>query len=186
MGIASRLLRLCQADLNGLLDQMEDPELLLRQYLREMEAALAGTRAQLERRSARRGRIARELAVERDRIRSMEDDIALAVSRKREDIARQRIRAVLSRRHRAEALDVRLKELSDEVRAGEDAYARQVAAYAKICRRSTVFWAARKQNDAGAAADQGMPPGPDNRPGDAAIELELIRHKEALEAGRTP
>ncbi len=186
MGIAARLLRLCRADLNGLLDRMEDRGLLLRQYLREMEAALADTRAQLERRSARKGQIARELAVQRHRVRTMEDDIVLALARKREDIARQLVRAILSRRHRAEALNARLKELSDEILAGEDAYARQAAAYVKIRRRSMDFRAARKQTDAGAAADRGMPPGPDNRPGDAAVELELIRHKEAFEAGRTP
>ena len=186
MGIVARMLRLCKADLHGLLDQMEDRELLLKQYLREMETALACTKTQLARRSARKTRMARELADQRDKVRALEDDIALAVARGREDIARQLIRAVQPRRHRAESLDARLKQLCRQVRAGEDDHARQVAAYEKICRRVKAG-ASRNQTDANAGVDRGMPHGPENRLGDAEIELELIRHKEALdEAGRAP
>ena len=183
MGIVARLLRLCQADLHGLLDQIEDRELLLNHYLREMAAALVRTKTQLEGRDACRARMMRELAAHRDKVRALEDDIALAVARGREDIARKLIRAVLPRRQSLEALHARLEQLRDEARAGQDAYARQVTAYEQISRRAKVI-ANRQQTDGDVPADRERPNGPENQAGDAEIELELIRHKEALEAGR--
>ncbi len=183
MGIVARLLRLCRADLHGLLDQIEDRELLLNQYLREMAAALARTKTQLEGRDACRARMMRALAVHRDKVRALEDDIALAVARGREDIARKLIRAVLPRRQSLEALHARLEQLRDEARAGQDAYARQVTAYEQISRRAKVI-ANRQQTDGDVPADRERPNGPANQAGDAEIEMELIRHKEALEAGR--
>ena len=47
MGILSRVVRLCKADLHGVMDQMEDKELLLKQHLREMQAVMAGRQARL-------------------------------------------------------------------------------------------------------------------------------------------
>ena len=40
MGLFSRITRLCRSDLHGVMDQLEDKNLLLKQYLREMEEAL--------------------------------------------------------------------------------------------------------------------------------------------------
>ena len=40
MGIMSRMLRLWKADLHGVMDQLEDKALVLKQYLREMEVSL--------------------------------------------------------------------------------------------------------------------------------------------------
>ena len=40
MGIMTRMLRLCKADVHGVMDQLEDKGLLLKQYLREMETSL--------------------------------------------------------------------------------------------------------------------------------------------------
>ena len=182
MGIVTRILRLCRADLHGLLDQMEDRDLLLKQYLREMETALARTRTRLERRSAWEARAAHDLSLQRDKVRTMKDDIALAVARGKEDIARTLIREVHPRRQAVEALAARLRQLRDNHRAEEDAYARQVASYGKICRRAGAM-ASRAPSDAEALAGRQPPPGPANRPGDAEIELELIRYKEAFEAG---
>ena len=48
MGILSRAVRLCKADLHGVMDQMEDKDLLLRQHLREMQAALAERQARID------------------------------------------------------------------------------------------------------------------------------------------
>jgi len=40
MGIFTRIIRLCKADMHGVMDQMEDQGLLLKQHLRDMETAL--------------------------------------------------------------------------------------------------------------------------------------------------
>lgn len=92
MGIAARLIRLCKADLHGVMDQIEDRELLLKQYLREMEASLAVKKTNLERLQARRTQVERDLATCRDKVGAIEEDIALAVGREKDDIARMLIR----------------------------------------------------------------------------------------------
>ncbi|NIB41625.1 hypothetical protein HBA55_18620 [Pseudomaricurvus alkylphenolicus] len=43
MALVRRLLRLCQADLHHLLDHLEQPQILLKQAIREMEAELERT-----------------------------------------------------------------------------------------------------------------------------------------------
>jgi len=40
MGITTRLVRIFKADLHGVMDQLEDQGLLLKQHLRDMQAAL--------------------------------------------------------------------------------------------------------------------------------------------------
>lgn len=61
MGVLSRVVRLCKADLHGVMDQMEDKDPLLRQHLREMEAAMADQQACIDRleETLRTGRRAR-------------------------------------------------------------------------------------------------------------------------------
>ena len=47
MGIMTRMLRLCKADVHGVMDQLEDKGLLLKQYLREMETSLGHKEQQI-------------------------------------------------------------------------------------------------------------------------------------------
>ena len=49
MGLLTRALRLCKADLHGVMDQIENRELLLKQHLRDMQAALMRNEAELSR-----------------------------------------------------------------------------------------------------------------------------------------
>ena len=49
MALISRVSRLLRADLHAVLDHLEEPDVLLRQAVREMEEALAGDTARLQR-----------------------------------------------------------------------------------------------------------------------------------------
>ena len=57
MGIASRIVKIFKADIHGVMDQLEDPGLLLKQYLREMEEALNQKEAKLARKIALRNQV---------------------------------------------------------------------------------------------------------------------------------
>ena len=48
MGIMTRIMRVWRADLHGVMDQLEDKGLLLKQYLREMEDSLQQKTARCE------------------------------------------------------------------------------------------------------------------------------------------
>jgi phage shock protein A len=184
MGIASRLIRLCKADLHGVMDQIEDRELLLKQYLREMEEALAVKKAHLERLMARRTRAERDLVSYRDKVGALEEDIALAVAREKDDIARMLIRRKYPLCQGVENLETRRHHLQVEIDAAEEAFTGQVAAHEQVRRQAAAF-------DGGRRADSEPTPGRRNpgashaAPSDAEIELELLQCQEALKAGRS-
>ena len=57
-----------------------------------MEEILAAKRAQRDHLKVRRDRIAHDFSLQREKVQAMEEDIALAVARERDDIARMLIR----------------------------------------------------------------------------------------------
>jgi phage shock protein A len=48
MGILTRIVRICKADIHGVMDHIEDQGLLLKQHLRDMEKALSEKEAGLK------------------------------------------------------------------------------------------------------------------------------------------
>jgi len=111
MALITRIARLFRADLHAVLDRMEEPDVLLRQAVREMEEALAADEQRLrllrheqEQLTARRRELAR--ALER-----LAEEIDLCFASGKEELARtlirrqleaQRLEQVVARR--AEAL----------------------------------------------------------------------------------
>ena len=92
MGILSRVVRLCKADLHGVMDQMEDKELLLKQHLREMQAVMAGRQARIDQLEDALGNGQRDWAMHAKQVQALEEDLDLAVARGKDDIARMLIR----------------------------------------------------------------------------------------------
>ena len=48
MSILTRMIRLCKADIHGVMDEMENKELMLKQHLRDMEEALEAKKSPWE------------------------------------------------------------------------------------------------------------------------------------------
>jgi phage shock protein A len=117
MGIFTRFRDIVSSNINSMLDRAEDPEKLIRLMIREMEDTL------VELKSACAGVMAEARKVERqrdeagDRSRFWADKAELAVSKNRDDLAREAL--VEKRRHqqREEALGSELRDhqsLSDQ------------------------------------------------------------------------
>ena len=113
----------------------------------------------------------------------MEEDIARAVSRGKDDIARVLIRRVHPRRQAAAALEARLKRVRDGIAACEANYARQAEVYAEICQRAAVV-SDRPEGRADVSSWRQGAGAPSIDPDEAEIEMELLQYKEAFEAGR--
>lgn len=108
MAFMRRLSRLVRADLNALLDRLEEPDLLLAQAVREMEEALEQERHGLTR-AERELRRWREQEVELSRVleqtgQALDDCLAAG----RDDLARPVIRRRLECERQAVALGQRL------------------------------------------------------------------------------
>ncbi len=184
MGIASRILRLCKADLHGVMDQLEDRELLLKQYLREMEEALATTMAQRDHLKARWERVTHDLSLQRDAVQTMEKDIALAVAREKDDIARMLIRRKYPLAQGVVRLVAHRKRLAAEIEAIDATCTRQAGALEQLRQRADVVSRDRRAGHEGSLVDPGANRRP-TEPCDEEIELELLQFKEALQAGRS-
>lgn len=124
MPLLSRLSRLFQADLHAVLDQLEEPEALLRQAVREMEEALAADERVLERLGVERTRAARQHADCLLTLERLELELATCFAEGETELARRLVRRKLEHtklgasllraeddcRTRAAALAARLEE----------------------------------------------------------------------------
>ena len=118
MGVLVRILRLFKADMHGVMDELEDKGLLLRQYLREMEEDLRQKEARLEQMAGTCRGIEKDLALCVQELGKMGKDLDLAVSRGKDEIARMLIRKrrtlIGSRDHLQRQLDT-LSEEKDKI-----------------------------------------------------------------------
>lgn len=113
MGTLTRLVRLCKADIHGVMDQMEDRDLLLRQHLRDMreeldrkESRLAGMLASREDARREREHRARE---------SLEQDLELAIAREKDEIARTLIGKLKPLAHHDDELNRHIQALDTDI-----------------------------------------------------------------------
>lgn len=111
MGIFTRFRDIVSANINAMLDRAEDPEKLIKLMIREMEDTLVELKSSCAGTIASRKKVARLLEDTRDKEAFWDHKAGLAVSRGRDDLARQ---ALLEKRRfaqRCEAVEQELDEL---------------------------------------------------------------------------
>ena len=188
MGIMSRMLRLCKADVHGVMDQLEDKGLVLKQYLREMEASLGHKERQINTLTQRIGRLTGQITRHTQETDKLERDLVLALEKEKDDIARMLIR----RRRALEAASSHLMEqvgtMTQEKTQLAETLAHQRLQYDTLRARADAY---RSQSadrlfeiETASASNTGTVDSID--PGDEEIELELLARKEALQKGETP
>jgi phage shock protein A len=120
MGIFARISDIISANLNGLLDKAENPELMIAQVIREMEKGLANAKHYAAGAIAAERRIGRELDQNRTQAALWKTRACQALAAGREDMAR---RALLRKRehdhlvHCLEAQHAAALATSDKLRA---------------------------------------------------------------------
>jgi phage shock protein A len=185
MGIMSRVIRLCKADLHGVMDQLEDKDLLLKQHLREMQAAMAGRQARIDQleEALRNGQ--RDRAMHAKQLQALEADLDLAVARGKDDIARMLIRKLVPMRKCVERMTHHLEEVTGQLDEERDRLGAQRLAYDEIRHRVAAVLERARSNDV--MADMG-PIGmrsPQLMASEEEIEWELMQRKEVASSGRT-
>lgn len=88
MPLINRVSRLFKADFNAVLDNMEEPELLLRQAIREMEDEVASNEQQLKWYDHELSELNARRAELRDAIHRLDEELDLCFSAGKEDLAR--------------------------------------------------------------------------------------------------
>ena len=108
MGVFSRLGDIISSNINAMLDRAEDPEKMVRLMIQEMEDTLVEIKASCAGAMAAKKRIQRDLEHVHTRIAGWEDKAQLAVSKGREDLAREALLEKRRYRDRATALEEEL------------------------------------------------------------------------------
>jgi phage shock protein A len=120
MGIFTRFRDIVSANINAMLDRAEDPEKLIKLMIREMEDTLVELKSACAGTIASRKKVSRQLEDIQDKEAFWDQKAALAVSKGRDDLARQ---ALLEKRRfaqRAEAVEQELNELQSIVGQYQD------------------------------------------------------------------
>ena len=87
MGIMTRFVRLCKADVHGVMDQLEDKGLLLKQYLRDMEEELSQKEARLRKLVVSRDKLQQDYDKYSEECEKLDQDIESALKKDKDDIA---------------------------------------------------------------------------------------------------
>ncbi len=183
MGILTRFSRIFKADMHGVMDQIENKELLLKQCLREMEASLAKKQATLNQLKTSLDQIRIEVRLLQREKEKSEQDLKTAIEKEKEDIARLLIKKRMKTdRHmdasgrNAESIEKKIKMLNANIEA-------QKQQYAEMQLRSE-SWFQKAEHQQWEECASGIIPHPAwNSISDEEVELELIKRKDAIKGG---
>lgn len=92
MGVLERLSTLLSANINAMLDQAEDPEIMLNQILRDMEGELQKARSQVAEMMAQERIFRDDLQAEREKARHMEERAMYYVREGNDNMAREALK----------------------------------------------------------------------------------------------
>jgi phage shock protein A len=169
----SRIAILFKADAHGVVESLEDRELLLKQHVREAEIELDRKRARLEALRDDEKRLHDALARGEDELRALDADVALALGGGKDDLARFAIRRLIPRRQEVEALRAQLEPRRAEAAALAERLAGQQAQFEALRVRV-------RAELARPAATSPPPPWPcAGEVADEEVELELMRRRQA-------
>lgn len=180
MGIMTRILRIWKADIHGVMDRLEDQDLLLKQYLREMGNSLQQKEGRIQHLAESKRQIQADLTTRTKEMGKLENDLLLALRKENDKIAKLLIRKQLLQQKHCEHLQGQLESLLEEQKQLGELLAEQHLRYEILKVKVSNFSARNEQNTAyeknGIFNDTvGF-----SNINEDEIEIELIRRKEQL------
>lgn len=184
MKFLARALRLVRADAHGVMDQLEERSLLLKQHLREAEVEITRKRVRLEALEDEERQVDQETLAAERQLALLDEDVELALAGDKDDLARFAIKRLLPVRDSLRALGERgqairqerqrLAERLCEQQEQFDELRQEVAARLAAARREKQ---AREASDGCAFADSALSGRGVASAADEEVELELLRRR---------
>ena len=122
MALITRLSRLFEADFHALLDRIEEPDLQLKQALREMQFALDQDRQRLKLLQHEAEQVDKAATDVAASIKDFDDELNICLAAKKDDLARDLIRRKLAGerqlqalQHRSASIDSQRQSLTSEI-----------------------------------------------------------------------
>ncbi len=180
MAIITRIVKIFKADIHGVMDQLEDRRLLLKQHLRDMEEALHRKQAKLSKMAASHKQGLRDLAGHKQQWEALDQDLTVAIRKNKDDIARTLIRRIKPLEDRRDELGRHLKTLDEELTQFKNHLQQQRIRYEQLKSRTAEYlhetqlqqWQKDVIDPISGDAYGGLT--------DQEIELELLKRKDAL------
>jgi phage shock protein A len=122
MALVTRLSRLFQADFHAVLDRIEEPDLQLRQAVREMQFALDQDRQRQQLLQHEAEQLDKALGSIGDRLRTLDEELDICLAANKDDLARDLLRRKLgaekqlqATRERGAAIDRQRQTLTQQI-----------------------------------------------------------------------
>ena len=122
MAMITRLSRLFEADFHALLDRIEEPDLQLKQAVREMQFALDQDRQRLKLLQHEAEQLAKTTSVVVERLKAFDEELDICLAAKKDDLARDLVRRKLAGdrqlqalKHQSESVDSQQRQLAAEI-----------------------------------------------------------------------
>lgn len=182
MGIMSRVVRLFKADVHGVMDQLEDKGLILKQHLREMEDEIEQKEAALNRIASDISQIESDVEKYTIELEKMEKDINAALLKDRDDLARMLIKKSAPLQRHQKELAGHLESLKSEYIRLSDVLDEHKLVVSDLTLKVKQYFDAEERKKWTVNQHKGYYS--DHRDiSDDQIELELFKRKEALLGG---
>jgi len=173
MAIVSRLSRLFVSDVHAVLERLEEPELVLKQSIREMEEALQAQQLRLQRGCASLRRMHRRAEELERRLAELDSQLDVSIAAGRVDTSRAIVRRKLECKAQAELIQRRSSELEEQVDALREGVTRRTAELDAL-REKAQLVCEREECPAGDAGS----PEPASVMNDQDVEAALLREIE--------
>jgi phage shock protein A len=171
MAILTRIFRLFKADIHGVMDQIEDQGLLLKQHLRDMEEALVQKETQLKKMGIARDQAQQEFQKGKKEADNLESDLEVAIKKFK---PLSRIQA--ERRNHIDLLNHEIGQFKENL-------AQQRLQYEQLKQKATTYFH-RTEKQKWTQPWSAAPPGFNvHELSEEEVELELLQRKEAIKGG---
>ena len=183
MAIMTRFMRLCKADIHGVMDDLEDKELVLKQHLRDMEEEINRKEARLNKVIASRDHADREYKKFTQDTEKMDQDIAVAIEKEKDDIARVLIKKLRPVANHRDELGRHLETLNREITQFGKSVEEQRLQYEQLKLRCTEYFRAAEREQWEKTVSTIVPHSVSRQPSEEEIELELLQRKDSIKGG---
>lgn len=182
MGILTRCINLFKADIHGVMDQLEDKGLLLKQYLRDMEEALDRKQEALNHAVLTREACQKESENRKCEIENLDRDITAAIKKERDDIARLLIRKSRSLTGHRDGLLRHIEALDHDIAGLRECLDTRKVQYERVKLEAETFFREKAYKKMASPVSHIQPHG-FGAPLDEEVELDLIYRREAINGG---
>jgi phage shock protein A len=183
MGIMTRFMRLCKADIHGVMDQLEDKGLLLKQYLRDMEKELGRKEATLKQMVVSRDKAQQDFERYAEECEKLDLDIGAAIAKNKDDIARLLIKKMKPLAYHREELSRHIETLGREIRQFHQQVEEQRLQYEQFQLRAKEYSHQAERDQWEKTISATVPSAASREPTEEEVELELLKRKEAAKGG---